>query len=645
MSSAFNNLQNSITQNIEFDTALLKDALLFKPESPETFSTFRLALLSKKLDPTRFLAKAAMFAVDVSDIYVRYVGLALRYGADPNVYVKANYPANGKLIELPIHLGKYIWDLTPRSMEDSLEKDLITFGEIDENTSIEGAEARLLTKQRSSLAVLSMMAIKGMMSDAKVTNSKLLRTMGIDPILFRTGRPEFFLSLYGSLMNDGPFGAAFADEIKHYESRKGTLNLVYGRDPDNDLLLLNYAIYLDLPEILTLTDVYGDTENLRQLVYYQDNESLKFIIPRMKKLDLIGKTGAGQKTLELLMFDWCIAYYNHTALKEILNQGVEVDLNTRSQTIGTSKLLCETYPLQCEILNSFLITYVKYGYGLSVPQMNELSFSPNTVSAIRNEYSQPQWKNMCRIVNGDLNPELEVLGRKIGIPIGSNKEQICTTLEALSNGNPSTVKAASSEINRNRLEVLSTNTADVISGRRTLIEPRTLPSISSNGEINTDMSISSSTNPPEGASIAGPICSNQDALGRQIEDYPESDRVAYSDGENTWCFTVDQFRALITTGINPWVINKDDTIGAPIPESIIDDMSDKLTRLESRGLVENPTSMSEGIDQVFRTNMAESQAIYEKESNKRLQDFLIFSEKMGIPRERFSTLSSADYQL
>jgi len=498
------------------------------------------------------------------------------------------------------------------------------------------------------LAVLSMMAIKGMMSDAKITNNELLRSTGVDPILFRTERPEFFLSIYGSLMNDGPLGAAFADEIRHYESRKGTLNIVYGKDIDNDLLILDYSMYLDLPEILTLTDVYGNIENLRQMFFYQDNESLKFIIPRMKKLGLIGKTGAGQKTLELLMFDWCIAYYNQTTLKEILEQGVEVDLNARSQTIASSKAICETYPLQCEILNSFLITYVKYGYGLSVDQMNELNFSPNTVQAIRNEYSQPQWKNMCRIIDSDLNPELEVLGRKVGIPVGSNKEQICTTLEALSKSNPSAVKQASSEININRLQVLSTNATDVISGRRTLIEPRTLPAISNNGDMDTSMAISQISTPtkaPEEASIIAPICSNQDALGRPIEDYPESDRVAYSDGKNTWCFTVDKFKSLIATGINPWVINQDESIGAPIPGDVIDDMKDKLARIESRGLEDKPTSVSEGIDQIFRTNIAESQAMYERESNKRLENFLNYMEKFGVSRERLSKLSSSDYQL
>jgi len=650
--NAFTKLQNAITKDDKFDHKHLKDALMFNTDSPETYTTFRLGLLKKILNPTELLAISSTVAITINNTYMKYVGLSLRYGANPNYYLNAAFPGKDGPVTIPIHIAKYIWDRTPIDLKDSVQQDMDTFGDVDDETDIEVLEARMNQKQITSLSILSMLALSGMVSDASVSNKMLLKELKIDPTNLASKRPEFFLSVNRSIANDSSVGTMFAQEIKLHEKFRGSPQDLYGRDKDRDNFLLKYAYLLDITQILSLPDVYGADNNLQTMFRLQDNNALKVIVPKLKVVGLIGKQNT--KKFELLLLDWCIAYYNQAALKFIMEEGVEIDLNTRSQTIGAAKRLYEKYPVQAEILMGFLIKYVRFGYGLSMDQLNELTFSPKAQQAIRKEYSVPQVHNLCRIRTTKMTQELKELAAKVGIPLGSSKNDTCNMLIEMSKSNPSQLKQKSHEINRNKIQIMSTNVSDVVSGRKTLVEPRTLISIPgtlddsthilgsssiSNNQINNNVEI------PNSSGLPSPICTNQDSLSRPIEDYPDDYRVTYSDGQNTWCFTSDHFRTLIVTGMNPWKMNSETKmLGTPLPDGVIDEMKRKLERIEKYGLKEKAVSISEGVDDLFSVDPSMAMAIYETESNKRLAIFYEFMESYGVPKERFLTLTSDDYQ-
>lgn len=681
--TAFTRLQNSISKGTDFNSKSLKAALLFNPASPEAFSTFRLALLSKKIDPNELFVMAALLSVEVDNLYLRYAGLGLRYGANPNTYIKAKFNFGEELVEIPIHLAKHLWDVTPRSREESIASDLSTFGDYDENVSNDRVEARFQDKQRAALDILSMMAIRGLISDSQITSAALLTKLNINATKFANDHPEFFGSVYGSIQTDDVLGSIYADEIKYFEQWKGSLQNAYGVNPERNNRIIKYSEWLDIVDVLTLTDVYGDLEKLEDIFMFQDGESLKLILPRMQDLGLIGiendttaRYGPEQKSnakrLELIMFDWCIIYYNQVALDILLEVGVVPEYSIRSQTIRAARVVCAKYPLQCQLLNNMTVSYVKEGYGLDSEQLQELSFSKATLAAVKKEYSAPAWQSICKVPTGEVNADIKEMAREVGIPVGAGKQQICNTFEAMAKGNPASLKKASYEVNRNMIITSTTNSADIVSGRKTLNQDRTLPAIgnttidelqqaaAANKKLPANKPMPNSTaksaniaannlttnNLPTSVSqLQAPICANNDTLFRPIEDYPAIDRVSYSDGHSTWCFTSENFQELLDTGINRWANNPSGGMGAPIPEEVLLEMRQKLDIIERAQLPVDPASISKGVDKIFDSNPASHEAYYERETNRRLELFYEFAEDYGIDRSIFTKLRSPDYQL
>ena len=668
-STAFMRLQNSISKNTDFEPKSMKNALMFNSASPECFSTFRLALISKKIDPNELFIVSSIMSLEVDNIYTRYVGLALRYGANPNTYIKAQFQFGEQMADIPIHIAKRLWDITPRSLEESMAGDLSTYGDYDENTTNEQIEDRFQEKQRAALDLLSMMAIKGLVSDSQITNAALLTKLGINATKFANNHPDFFESVYGAIQTDDVLGAIFADEIKYFEQWKGSLQTAYGVNPERNNRIIKYAEFLDLVDVLTLTDIYGDMEKLQDMFKFQDAEALKLIIPRMQELGIIGiendNTGrygddrrASAKKLEIIMFDWCITYYNQAALEALLDVGVIPEYSIRSQTIRSAKAVCGKYPLQCQLLNHMTVSYVKEGYGLDSEQLQELNFSKPTLAAVRKEYSTPAWKSVCKLESGDVNPDLKEMAREVGVPIGASKKEICDTFEAMSKGNPASLKQASFTVNRNMILASTTSAADIVSGRKTLVENRNLPAIGnmtidelqqqatspSNSGITGPTSAAVPASPPA-AAMEAPICANNDTLFRPIEDYPAIDRITYSDGQSTWCFTSENFEELLQTGINRWAPNPSGGMGAPIPDEVLVEIQQKLDMIERAQLPSKPASVSKGIDRIFNSNPSNHESYYERETNRRLEDFYIFAEDYGIDRGIFTKLRSPDYQL
>lgn len=679
--AAFGQLQAALTRNVDFQSQSLREALRFNPESPEAFSTFVRGLLKKKVDPTELFVTAALLAVDVDNIYLRYAALALRFGANPNSYVQAQFEFPEGIIQIPIHIGKRIWDAVPISVQESLERDFQTFGDENNQQTPEQAEERLQEKQRAGLDLLALMALKGFLSDAQITTAGLLTQNGINATRFANEHPEFFGSVYGNIMSESTLGAIFGEEIKYFEQWKGNIQNAYGINSERDVRILKYALLLDIPEVLGLSDIYGVIENLRMMFIFHDAESLKIIVPRLKQLQVIGIPAGSSQTLssvdetlqlalkapeertdedlkrgemkriELMIVDWTISYYNLAVFKQVLELGIVPDYSTRSQTIRAAKAVCPIYPAQCQILNTMVVEFVRKGYGLDEAQMDELSFSPATLAAVEKEYAVPAWRYQCQIREGEVNPDLRELARQVGIPINADRNQICSTLETLGRSDPQKVTSAVYEVNRGRILSSTVSAADILAGRRTLVEDRKLPQL---GDLNIDQAIAQSGNgtlkPASGADFkpagtrAPPLCTNVDTLTRPIEDYPEIDRVTYSDGLSTWCFTSDLYEELLTTGMNPWAVGSGGQRGAPIPQEVLIEIQQKLEALQRGGLAGAPGSISEGVKALFDANPRTAEKIYENESNRRLEAFYQFVEEAGIPRERFLTLTSSDFQ-
>lgn len=682
----------------------IQNALLYLPESPESFSSFRLALISKKIDSNDLLSVAAVMAIVYDGIFLHHAALALRYGANPNSYVTSKFPIDIDLgsvviLDVPVLLGKQLWDLTPRSAEESIDKDVETFGDyadagyvLDERseTSItgdgklrsavwvfkapveqEGIEARYRSKQRTSLDLFCMMALKGLDMDKVITDTKLLMQMNIDATKFAMENPQFFSTLYSQIAldpdpefsnaeNESYLGTMFVEEIGYFFKYKHSLQNVYGVNEGRKQRILKYSFLLDLTEILTLTDVYGIKENLQSMFFFQDTESLrgmdpdtgklKGVLTRLQSINMISNTNvtgvpvtASQKRLELTLFDWAIRYYTQLAIDTLLELGIAPDYSVRSNIIRASKAIHVRFPALAQILNKSVVDFVKYGYGLSSDQLNELSFSPSTQQAIAKEYTAPSWVQMCRSTDtvtmsdpdnrSEINPDLKEMARQIGMPIGSTKEDICSTFTDLSKQNPTKVKEIIYKVNRDRISVLTTSPTDIITHHK---KPA--------GTIKLVKQGKDGNAPAAAVEVSRSLCSNSETMARPIEDYSDVDRVTYSDGRDTWCFVSDQFSSLLTTGVNPWKKAEDGITNVPIPPEILISMRQKLDLVRSEGLEEKSGSVSDGVDSIFSKKPDGSQRVYDRLADRRLEEFFKFASRYGVPRERFEPLTSLDYQ-
>lgn len=683
----FGKLQNAIARGTDFDEKDLKQALLFDPESPESLSTFTRGLIKAKINPSKLFVTAALLAIQVNKVFVSYAGLALRFGANPNTYIASDFMFDDQKYTVPVHIAKHIWDITPRSAEESVEFDRETFGDYEPvatetQSEADIVEGRFEEKKMASLDLLCLMTVMGFVPDAQVTTVDLLVKAGINATKFAAEHQDFFSSVFTLIRLDGELGDAFAVEIKYFEQWKNGLQNVYGIVPERDPRILRYAYILDLTPVLSLTTIYSNIDNYRDMFYYQDTDSLTAIIPRLKELGFIGtdpsttlqsheqidENREEMKRIELMLVEYCLSYYNLDVMKVLLNLGITPDYVIRSQTVRDSKAACNNYPIQCQLLNTMLVEYAKKGYGLDKVQMQELyTFSKSTYEAIRDQYKTPVWKTMCMVKTGDVNPDMKEIAREIGIPVGSDKQQICDTFESMYASSPDKLKAASYEVNRNRIGLSTISAVDIISGKRVLSETRTLPALGSDsidqiqqtankGNLGPKSKLpSASSSPvsttdknvikPRGTPTIAPVCSNANTLDRPIEDYPAIDRVTYNDGKQTWCFTSDNFEQLLETGINPFATNAQGGLGDAIPSEVLLEMQQKLSIIKENKLPETPGSVSKGIDKLFDSNPADTEDAYERESKRQLERFYEFAEEYGIERDRFYGLTSPDYQI
>lgn len=640
-------LQASITKNSAWDSKGTKKALMEKPESPEAFSTFRIGLMKGKVNPNELLVISSILSIELDSVYIRYAALALRYGAKPNLYIPASFPLeDGTFRKLPIHLAKHVWDLTPRTKEESVELDFKTYGDYNDMISEQDIEERFKAKIKASRMILSLLALKGFIPEVTVTNQSLLVKMGIDATNFAVQNPLFFNSVIGLIEVDGELGASMANDIKYYRKWKDRLQDVIGVSPQRDQEIIQYAFLLDIVPILTLSDVYGNADNLRPMVMFQDNDSLKAIIPTLRNVGALGSKSS--KDLELLFFDWATAYYNQMTIKHLLEQAIFPDIHVRSQVIRASKIVCKSYTLQCSILLNFLVMFAEYGYGLSTEQLNELSFSPKTQARIRKLYETPQWKYECRVKSDEPTQYLKELSRSVGISVGSTKRQMCDTLEDVGKSDPVSVKKAITGMNRAKIQASSTSLGSLVTGQSelpTLNEDRSLPVIS--GSINDaqdQLSPAMVKAPSSAESVMAPLCTNQALLVRPITDYPDIDKVSYSDGRETWCFTSDNYRDLIMTGTNPWAKNGSGGFGEKIPDQVLSEMRTKLGIIDTNGLSRRAASMSQGVDDIFTGDAVRTASMYQEKSDRTLMTFLQFMEEYGVPPGDFSELSSSSIQ-
>lgn len=663
---AFARLQKSTTGGGNFDSMSLRNAMMYQPESPETFSTFFRALARGKIQPTDAFIIASLLSVEVSSIYVRYVGLALRYGANANAYVDAPYAFEDENeITVPIHIGRRLWDLTPGTLEESMSMDYQVLGVVYDEKDRKNTEPgdRFDDRRMACLDILCLMAIQGFIPEAKITTASLLAQKQINALQFATYHNDVFSSsVYGSIMASGDFGEAAASEIKYFAAWKASLQNVVDVHGQRSQKILDYSLYLDLKEVLTMSAIYDNPTNIQNMYFYQDLESLKIIVPMLKQLGRIGvkksdyivddrgfmqanEDTRDKRKVELILMRWALEHYAIEVFKILLDLGTIVEYEFRTKVIKTAKNICPLYPVQCQILNTMIIDMVRSGFALDSAQLQLLnSYSPSTFSEVKTNYTTPFWLNLCRTQDGDITDDMRELARKVGLPTGLNKDQMCGAFSDMRKSSPEDLTNAIHKVNLGQITYQGISPTDVALGRRVLNDQRSLPAKLSTGGPQARKDIEASAIPKGSEQMRAPICKNSDTLLRNIEDYPDVDRVSYSDGQFTWCFTSENFPELIQSRRNPFSTSGNSGFGTPIPDHVIAEMEEKLRIINQNGLSQKPASISEGVREVFDSNPAINEMVNEKATKLMLEKFYLFVQHYNVDHDRFTELSPDELQ-
>ena len=556
---AFEDLQLSLVLGTDFNQDSMVDALMNDPASLESYSTFYRALMKSKIEANQLLNVAATLTLQTDTAYLMYVGLALRFGANPNTYVDGTYNINDVDTEIPIHLVKYLWDMVPLS-EDELAEGQQVFNSAD----------------HPILDILAMMMLSGLDPNAQVSTPEVLLDAGIDATKFIAEQPDFGYTLYEVFESDDELILSVGELLRYYEGARGNLQLAYGVDEIRDEKLLAYAFHLDLPAILSLNNVYADIDNYRKLIFFQDTKSLNKLVPTLKQLGIIGNSPL-ENSIENLVLTWTVKYYAWDIMLMLLDAGVRIGPEIKDLTIELARATCEPYPVQCQLLNRMIVEYVRRGNFFDQAQLNQVAaYSPITHDAI----SQLSLSSVVTTITKK-TPQARLLLADRDLPSIGNG----TIDDQYGNQSPRAM------YNQPPIRTYTSNL------------PMTSTYVGS----------------------SAPTCANLGSLPRPIQDYAIVDRVVYSDGQLTWCFTSDVYPELLKTGTNPWATSPNGQPGVRIPPEVMIEIAQKFDAIKCNRLV------SGDIDR-------------ESLERRNVEELYRFAEQYGIDRERFYRLTSRDFQ-
>jgi hypothetical protein len=227
------------------------------------------------------------------------------------------------------------------------------------------------------------------------------------------------------------------------------------------------------------------------------------------------------------------------------------------------------------LVQAMLQESISRGISLDLEQLAVISNTSESIAqVILQQYQQPLWIKACTIPRGPVPEPLQRLAFNLGLK-SNDKGLVCQQLQQLSEADPSALKSAA--VRRQRLRV-STN-------------------------VSTLTNFVGSDRPP----LA--VCQNRTTLQQDPYLYGDVTMAYYQDAEGlVWCFTSDNYEALIANRTNPYKAG-----GELLPLEFIDELRLKLRQLRRLKInVSQPVASDVAIDALTQVDLvtnAESEAI------------------------------------
>lgn len=258
-------------------------------------------------------------------------------------------------------------------------------------------------------------------------------------------------------------------------------------------------------------------------------------------------------------------------------------------------------------LEHMLLTSISVGSQLDQDQLSIVSvMGPDILNAVNREYEQPYWRKICKSSNSHSEtPEpLRRLAISLNIDPSMSQSAICDNINKLSKADKEALKEASRKRQQTRMSGDLGYMNEFLNGK--------IPSL---------------------------ICRNKSLLPHDPFDYNDIDIAYYRDDQGAvWCFTSDNFAAILENGINPY----NSTI---LPTSFKEQLQYQINVLKRLGIDANngeigiyssriPILFSDSIDSLISKDK-----IIERSSEQYLNLFTQLANANNISTETIKSLS------
>lgn len=462
--------------------------ILQQPTTPELVILVLAALEKKVIDKNLVLIQSINSSRIEDDLVL--VGLALRYGADPNQYVNSELGI--------IHILAYTYAKISNKA-DRQTLNLLT--------------GMLLASGSSYISKAFDANKKG---DFVKDNSQLfIQNIGGETVIDWIGNQGYSTIL--PELSSGP-----VDKTDLLE-----------RNPD---FMSKVGLYLNRLDLVPT----GETNELMKLDPKLMIKAHSTLLFEEYLKNIKTETAANSSLLRA-----SVIHYNLTTYKSVLNKGIKPDytfvndLITRMAVIKKKK-----FYVGYTQLDSMLTTSVKNGTRIDTKQLSYLrSIDTGSSKRLEESYARPYWKKNCEdmAVTKSADVDLRILALSLNAPTAltsdpkSTQEEICNYIGNFSRQNPETLKAAAVRRQEIRVSAASAGATD-------FLESTSLNSTSGNGVFGDELT----------AKLPIRICRNRSVLASDPYGFNDAQLAFYTDKVNVpWCFTSDMFKQLISTGDNP----------------------------------------------------------------------------------------------
>lgn len=482
-------LQSLILGNrkTSLSSAQIRD-IIKEPTSPELIILIMGALEKKVVDKDLILVQAINSTRVEDDLIL--VGLALRYGADPNRYVDSNLG----VIHILAYTYAKIADKADKSTLNILTTMLLVSGATYTALAFDPNKKGEYTKDNTQL---------------------FIQNIGGETVIDWIGNQGYTTIL--------PELTSYTESQQWANAPKDQII------KKNPKFMAKVGLYLNRVDLIYESSETNEIVKMDPLQIIKGHSNLVFNEYLNKT---VFQTGISSIT-NIGLLRSSVINYNVTSYRMILDKGVKPnytfinDLMTRMGLIKRAR-----FYVGYSQLDSILITNIKRGISIDTKQFAYIkSIDLGSARRLQEAYKTPYWEKVCQTKEGDIENDLRLLALSLNYTeTKTNKAQVCNYIQDLAKRNPESLKAAARRRQEIRVSAASAGATDFIDNTNNM----------------SNNTISNTVNIPLR------ICRNRNVLAEDPYDYNDAQLAYYNDSNGVpWCFTSDMFNQLLQTKKNP----------------------------------------------------------------------------------------------